>query len=211
MNYNQILRSSPILIGLIGVLAFSAEDRKGATASKGKEKTTSVSAQPASTGTPIALTVEGIQEIEEKRKSLEEKEKFLGEKQKSLELQEKILKEKLSKMEELNKKMTERLDKFQTGYEAKIVKLVSVVEGMRPQAAAEYVENLDPDLAVEILARIQVLKVSKIMNLVDRKKAARLTELYTGYRQKIEEAGIVPASSSTVEGRQEVNQTPSKM
>lgn len=205
MTLNQILRFSPILIGLMGILAFSAEEKKDA------DRTPVASPRASAAGTPIALTVEGIQELEEKRKSLEEKEKMLTEKQKALELQEKVLKEKLSKMEELNKKMTERLDKFQTGYEEKIVKLVSVIEGMKPQAAAEYVENLDPDLAVEILARIQVLKVSKIMNLVDRKKAARLTELYTGYRQKIDEAAVLPAVNTAVEGKQEVNQTPNKM
>ncbi len=150
-------------------------------------------AKRAKSNTPVALSMEAIQELEERKAQLDTREKELAEKAKALEVQEKVLKDKLKRMEELNKKMAEKLDKFKAEFEQKVVKLVTVVESMRPQAAAEYVENLDADLAVEILARIQVAKAAKIMNLVDKKKSARLTELYTGYRDSIDETKTVPS------------------
>ena len=143
--------------------------------------------------TPVALTMEGIQELEERKLALDAREKALDERNRDLELQEKLLKEKLRKMEELNKKMAERLDTYQKDHGSRILKLVAVVEGMKPDAAAQYVEALDPNLAVEILSRIKEQRASKILNLVDKKKGARLTELYTGYRDSVEDPAPVPA------------------
>jgi flagellar motility protein MotE (MotC chaperone) len=137
-------------------------------------------------GTPVALTMEAIQELEERKRSLDARERQLNERAKALEIQEKVLKEKLQRMEDLNKKMAERLENFKRDHEERVMKLVAVVETMRPQAAAEYVENLDPELAVEILARIQVPRAARILNPVDRKRSARLTELYAGYRDRVE-------------------------
>ncbi len=144
--------------------------------------------------TPIALTVEGIQEMEERKLALDAREKQLEERARDLELQEKLLKEKLKKMEDLNKRMAERLDGFKKDHEGRIGKLVAVVEGMKPEAAARYVEQLDADLAVEILARMKELKASKLLNLVDKNKSARLTELYTGYRNSMDEPAAPAAA-----------------
>jgi flagellar motility protein MotE (MotC chaperone) len=152
--------------------------------------------------TPVALSLEAIKELEERRAALDNREKQLNERARDLELQEKILKEKLKKMEELNRKMAERLDVFKKEHEAKLTKLVTVVEGMRPEAAARYVENLDPDLAVEILARMKEQRASKILNLVDKKMGARLTELYTGYRQSIEEPQAPASMTNTPTGKE---------
>lgn len=159
--------------------------------------------------TPVALTMEGIQELDDRKKSLDARERELDERAKTLEVQEKVLREKLRRMEELNKKMAERLDGFKKNFEEKLVKLVTVVETMKPQSAAEYVENLDPDLAVEILARIQVAKAAKIMNLVDKKKSARLTEMYTGYRQNSQDGNSAPTPEAAKPTAKEA--TPNKM
>lgn len=137
--------------------------------------------------TPIALTVEALQEFETRKKNLDEREKSLNERASSLDVQEKVLREKLKKMEELNKKMSERLEKFKKEHEEKIVKLVAMVESMKPQSAAEYIENMDAELAVEILSRLDTKRAAKIINLADKKKSAKLSELYTGYRESIEE------------------------
>ncbi len=153
---------------------------------------------PAKKNTPIALTMEGIQEMEERKLALDAREKQLEERARDLELQEKLLKEKLKRMEDLNRRMAERLDGFKKDHEGRITKLVTVVEGMKPEAAARYVEALDPDLAVEILSRIKELKASKILNLVDKQKSARLTELYTGY---VNNAVEPPAPSQTKEAQ----------
>ncbi len=156
-------------------------------------------AKPAKTQTPVALTLEAIQELEERKNALDLRERLLDERKQELDLQEKLLKEKLAKIEALNQKMAEKLDGFTKEHDQKITKLVTVVETMRPQAAAEYVENLDPELAVQILTRIQVAKAAKILNLVNKKQSAQLTELYTGYRQTMEKPGDrAPAAAKEV-------------
>jgi flagellar motility protein MotE (MotC chaperone) len=178
-----------ILAGcLIAILAMAEEEPKKSEEKKVEEKK----------GTPIALTVEAIQELERRKQELDTKERELNERAQALEIQEKLLKEKIGKMEELQTKMGERLEKFKSENEGKVSKLVTMVETMKPQSAAEYVENLDPDLAVEILSRINVTRAAKVMNLVDKKKGARLSELYTGYLEKIT-TNTVPAKTDNKE------------
>lgn len=175
----------------------SSEAKKEEKKSDGSKLEQAVGdAKKAKSSAPVALSMDAIQELEDRKAQLDAREKELNERARALEVQEKVLKEKLKRMEDLNKKMAEKLDKFKADFEQKVVKLVTVVETMRPQAAAEYVENLDPDLAVEILARIQVAKAAKIMNLVDKKKSARLTELYTGYRDSMEDSTTVPPAGT---------------
>lgn len=190
MKSRMILVTACVLLFVAVVSLSQAEDApKAAEVKKAVEQAAAAPAPaPAAKAksTPIALTVEGIQEMEERKVALDAREKQLDERARDLELQEKLLKEKLKKMEDLNARMAERLDVFKKDHDGRIGKLVTVVEGMKPEMAARYVEALDADLAVQILSRIQIVKASKILNLVDKQKSARLTELYTGYRSSIE-------------------------
>lgn len=134
---------------------------------------------------PLAVTPEALQELQARRDSLEKREKELDDRSRALDIQEKLLQEKLRRMEELNQKMAERLESYKNQNDGKVKKLVTMLETMRPQAAASYLESVDPYLAVEVLTRIDVTKAAKVMNLVDKKRSARLTELYAGYRDEI--------------------------
>lgn len=166
--------------------AAESAEPKGAEVKKAVDQAAAVAdanAPKKPSGTPVALTMEALQELEDRKVALDAREQQMNERTRDLELQEKILKEKLKKMEDLNKRMADRLDKFKKDHDDRIAKLVTVVEGMKPEAAARYVEALEPELAVEILARIKETKASKILNLADKKMGAKLTELYTGYRE----------------------------
>lgn len=191
-----------LLVAAVGLVR--AEDAPKAEAvQKAAEKAAEDPAKlaPKKSSAPLALSAEAIQELEDRKVALDAREKQLNERARDLELQEKLLKEKLHKMEELNKKMAERLDVFKKDHEGRIGKLVTVVEGMKPDAAARYVEALDPELAVEILARIKEAKASKILNLVDKKLGAKLTELYTGYRENMDEAAQPAAKEAPAAGK----------
>jgi len=197
MKSRFVLFTGCVLLFVAAMSLVKAEEAtKSAEVKKAVDQAAAVPAAPPAKAksTPIALTMEGIQEIEQRKVSLDAREKQLDERARDLELQEKILKEKLKKMEDLNTRMAERLDVFKKDHEGRITKLVAVVEGMKPEAAARYVEALDAHLAVEILTRIKELKASKILNLVDKQKSARLTELYTGYRNSIDEPATAPQS-----------------
>jgi flagellar motility protein MotE (MotC chaperone) len=189
MKSRFLLVSCCLLLFIAAVGLVRAEDSpKTAAVQKAAEKAAEAKPVANKTSTPLALSVEAIKELEDRKVALDQQEKQLNERAHDLDLQEKLLKEKLQKMEDLNRKMAERLDGFKKDHEGRIGKLVIVVEGMKPDAAARYVEALDPELAVEILARIKEAKASKILNLVDKKMGAKLTELYTGYRENMSDA-----------------------
>ncbi len=135
--------------------------------------------------TALALSAEAISELESKQRQLEEREKALDERSEAISVQERILQEKMRRIDKISKKMAERLDQFKARSQEKITKLVSVVEGMKPDAAAKFFESVDPNLAVEVLTRIDTKRASKILNKVDKDRSARLSELYTGYRSKL--------------------------
>lgn len=182
-------------IALLVAASVTAEEPKKA---EEPAKPAAPAAPVAKSSNPVALTIEAIEELETRKKILDARERDLEERAKGLEIQEKVLREKLKRMEELNRKMAERLDSFKKDHEQRVTKLVAVVEGMRPQSAADYVSNLDADLAVEILSRIQTAKASKILNLVDKKIGAKLTEMYTGYRQSMQDAAAPQAENKEV-------------
>lgn len=196
MKSRLLLVSGCLLLFMAAVGLVRAEDTpKADSVQKAAEKAAEAKPAPKKSSGPLALSAEAIQELEDRKVALDTREKQLNERAHDLEIQEKLLKEKLQKMEELNRKMAERLDGFKKDHEGRIGKLVTVVEGMKPDAAARYVEALDPELAVEILARIKEVKASKILNLVDKKMGAKLTELYTGYRENMDDAQ--PAKEAT--------------
>lgn len=173
-----------------------ADKAEGAEGVKKAAEAAAAKAAAKKSSTPLALSADAIQELEDRKAALDQREKQLNERAHDLELQEKLLREKLKKMEDLNKKMAERLDVFKKDHEERVDKLKTMVEGMKPDAAARYMEALEPELAVEILARINVTKASKILNLVDKKMGARLTELYTGYRDSIDDSGSQTAPAA---------------
>lgn len=136
--------------------------------------------------TPLVLSAEGMKELENRERAIAEKEKELTERENAIQVQERILQNKLKRIEEVSKKMAGRLDRFKEESEGKVGKMVTMLENMKPDAAAAYIENVDPFLAVEVMARINVQKAAKIWNKMDKKISARLSELYTGFRTHIE-------------------------
>ncbi|NUM87594.1 MAG: hypothetical protein HUU37_00180 [Bdellovibrionales bacterium] len=186
-----------LLIAFQVVAENAAEEKQKDAAPAGSTPVAQAKKEDAAAGTPVALTMEGIQELEKRKQELEARERLLNERARALEVQEKLLKEKMAKMEELNRKMSERLDKFKKEHEEKVQKLVTMTETMRPQAAADYLEKLDPELAVEIIGRINVTKAAKIMNLVNKEKGARLTEFYAGYLEGLKQEAQ-PANTKEV-------------
>ena len=154
--------------------------------------------EPAMASKPLALNVEGMKELEQRERTISEHEKEIAERERAVLVQEKILQIKLKRIEEVSQKMASRLDKFKEESESKVVKLVTMLETMKPDAAAAYVEQVDPNLAVEVMARINVTKAAKIWNKMDKKISARLTELYTGFRSRIDKEDTAsPAPAST--------------
>ena len=135
---------------------------------------------------PLELDELAVLELEERERRIEEKEKQLEERMQAVAVQEKVLQNKLKRIQEITQKIAERLDNFQKASTGKVEKLVTVIEKMKSGEAAKFFENMDPYLAVAVLARIDVQRAAKIMNQMDKEISAKLSELYTGYRSRME-------------------------
>jgi flagellar motility protein MotE (MotC chaperone) len=117
----------------------------------------------------------------EKKNELDEREAKL--KILDAELQEKK-KELLKKMEELDKMradITRTLASRIKTDEEKITKLVDFYSNMKPQQAAQVFNNLNEDLAVEILEKMKKKNAANIMNLLKPEKALKISEKFAGY------------------------------
>ena len=56
---------------------------------------------------------------------------------------------------------------------------------MKPQSAAKVFEEIDEDLAVEVLGKMKKKQMAEILNLLKPDKAQRLSERFAGYKAKL--------------------------
>lgn len=59
--------------------------------------------------------------------------------------------------------------------------MVTVFETMSPKSASGVIETLDDTVAVEALKRMEIKKMAKIMNIMDKNRSAKLSEMLTGH------------------------------
>jgi len=100
--------------------------------------------------------------------------------QRQMELQSHLIQEKLKRLEEVRSQLDSDLAERRKQDSERIQKLVQVVEKMRPQAAAQFMESVSNELAIEILERLSIEKGSKIFNLIKRESLARIGERFVG-------------------------------
>lgn len=62
--------------------------------------------------------------------------------------------------------------------EARVMKMVKVVSGMKPEKAAALIAEQDPELSVKILSLLEPEKTSKIFNMMEKEKSALLQKRY---------------------------------
>ena len=118
-------------------------------------------------------------------KSLLEKEKRLQMQEEAMMLKKKDLdkiEESLSKrVKEINSRQTKIigcLEKNDKSKANRINHLVQIVSGMKPKNAAEMLSVQESKLTVEIISKLDPVKVSKIFNLMDKEISSRLQKEY---------------------------------
>lgn len=131
-------------------------------------------------------------ELDARRTQLEQKEKDLAERDRRIAEREKELDSKILKLENLRAAVSGELEVQRKNNEERVIKMVNVLETMTPKSAAGVMESLDDGLAVDVLKRMDVKKVAKVMNIMDKARSARLSEQMTGYYK---------IASSKTEGR----------
>jgi flagellar motility protein MotE (MotC chaperone) len=122
--------------------------------------------------------------LEEKKIQLDQRESELTKLEEELQQQKIVLEKRLGELDQLRTKISSRLDEKVKVDQEKVDKLVEFYSNMKPQNAAKVIEEIDEDLAIEILGKMKKKNAADIMNLLKPEKAQKLSEKYAGYNKK---------------------------
>lgn len=125
-----------------------------------------------------------FKKLDERKKALDQREKELGRMEEELQRQRSELEDKLKKLDELREKIGKQLENKIQADGGRVDKLVAFYTNMRPQNAAKIFQDMNEDLAVEILEKMKQKSAAEIMNLLPPDKAQRLTEKFAGYKRR---------------------------
>ena len=147
------------------------------------DQKTAQSAAPAvsSTGDASCLSDPAVlTEINKRKQDLDQRERDLSARETELKAREGALGDEMAKLQATRDEIA-GLESSQKKENAdKVAKIVQTIEGMSPKAAAQMLSALDDGLAVEAISQMSTAKLSKVMNTLDPKRAAKLTELLAG-------------------------------
>ncbi len=183
------------MLSKIEVRAFGtamAEDKVAKTSASKEEGTekSSTAKSPATVGgkseattwTPEQLSF--FNKLEERKQQLDVREKELQKLEEELQEQKLALEKRLRDLDDLRTKISSRLDEKVKVDQEKVDKLVEFYSNMKPQQAAKVFEDIDEDLAVEILNKMKKKSAADIMNLLKSEKAQKLSEKFAGYKRQ---------------------------
>lgn len=117
-------------------------------------------------------------ELLQKEDSLKLKELELKKQEDSIKNNSADFEKRLKEFQDSQKKLIGCVDSQTQQSEKRVDHMVEIVSGMKPQSAADVLAVQEPDLAVQILAKLDATKVSKIFNLMEKEVSARLQKQY---------------------------------
>jgi flagellar motility protein MotE (MotC chaperone) len=121
-----------------------------------------------------------LEDVKKRREELDIRQKDFIAKEAELDAREKALNESLKKLEAIREEIARAEEISKKDNEEKVSKLVETVQTMSPKAAAQLLSNIDEPLAVATMARMDVSKLAKVMNIMESGKSARLAESLAG-------------------------------
>lgn len=137
-------------------------------------------------GEPACLiNRKALNDVKRRQKQLDEKEKELDQRLSEVEGREKVLAEEFTKLEAIRKEILAIDAENIAKREEKVSKLVETFESMSPKKVAAVLSTVSEDMAVDAMFRIETARLAKIMNAMNPKKSAELSQLMaTGRRLK---------------------------
>lgn len=121
--------------------------------------------------------------LNERKRELDAREEELNRMEQELALQKTDLEKRLTELEGTRRNISSVLDEKVQGDDKKVENLVQMYSNMKPQQAAKAFEDMDENLAIEILGRMKKKNAAEIMNLVKSEKVKILSEKYAGYKR----------------------------
>jgi len=121
-----------------------------------------------------------IDEMKRHHEELEAKEKELATREAELHARERALNEEMKKISAIRDDLGKIDTARKSENDEKVVKLVDTFQTMSPKAASILISTLDDSLAVAAIAKMDTLKLAKIMNSMEPSRSAKLSELLAG-------------------------------
>lgn len=125
-----------------------------------------------------------FQRLEARKKELDQKEKNLEKVEEELQRQRVAVEKKVQELEAIRREIASKLETRVAGDQERVGKLVVTYSKMKPQNAAKIIQDLNDDLAVEVLLGMKPNDSSAIMNLIEPSKAQLLSEKIAGYKRR---------------------------
>lgn len=118
-----------------------------------------------------------IDSLKSRERALERREQSLAARESDLRQVEADLQERLKELQLEREKLELLLQEADTAKDARIRAIVKMVESMRSGDAAKIIEELENELAVSVLSRMNKTKAGKLLAAVEPRRAAYLAEL----------------------------------
>jgi flagellar motility protein MotE (MotC chaperone) len=131
-------------------------------------------------------------DMNRRRNELDAREKELKSRDAELKARERALEEELQKIAAVREDIEKIEGARKKEGSDKVAKLVETFETMSPKTASALMSTLDESLAVATMSRIATPKLAKILNSMEPRKSARLSELLAGV---VRARSAIPASN----------------
>lgn len=118
-----------------------------------------------------------LQELENKRRLLAQRETEIRQEEARLDELRTDIKKRITALQKLEKRIQSMVQQVGTAKNRRLDHLVRAYSAMPADAAAELVNTLNVNLAVEILRNMKVKKAGAILAVVQPRRAAQLSEL----------------------------------
>lgn len=122
--------------------------------------------------------VELTNEIIEREGELRNRERVLKRKEEEYQLNIGNFTKKIDEFDKRQSDFLACVQKQDQDKEARVMKMVKVVSGMKPEKAAALIAEQDPELSVKILSLLEPERTSKIFNMMEKEKSALLQKRY---------------------------------
>ncbi|MDZ7714120.1 MAG: hypothetical protein U5L06_13930 [Rhodovibrio sp.] len=127
---------------------------------------------------PLDMTeaeIELLQQLAERREKLEQRAQTLDRRENLVKAAEKRLDQKVGEMERLRTEIEDLLVKYDEQETKQLARLVNIYEKMKPKDAARIFEDLDQDVLLKVVERMNERKTAPILAEMRPDKAQQLT------------------------------------
>jgi hypothetical protein len=121
-----------------------------------------------------------VEDLRSAREEIQKREKALSIREGDIQTRENSIADQLKRLDHDRQAIQKTQQEQSKETEEKKAKLIETFLAMSPKTAAKILSSLDNSLAVSVMYQMDTLRLAKIMNLVEAKRATELSELLVG-------------------------------